>query len=121
MMSKILIVDDEVKATELLKRFLEVKGYDVITSNSGEDALEKVKNEKPVVMILDLRMPEMHGLEVLKKSKEISPETKVIIHTAAGDIDAAIDAIRLSASDFILKSCNLDELHWRVIRCIENF
>jgi len=120
-MSKILVVDDEVKACGLLKRFLETRGLNVDTSNNGEDAIEKVKSEKPNVMLLDIRMPGMNGLEVLKKAKEISPETIVIIHTAQSDIETAIEAIRHGASDYVLKSCNLDELHWRVLRCIEKF
>ena len=118
-MNKILVVDDEVKVCELIKRYLETKMYSVITSNNGEDALEKVKIEKPDVILLDLRMPGMNGIEVLKKVKKINQETMVIIHTAHGDIEPAIDAIRLGVSDFVLKSCNLDELHWRVLRCIE--
>ncbi|MBC8555046.1 MAG: response regulator, partial [Candidatus Brocadiales bacterium] len=56
-MSKILVVDDEVKACELLKRFLEAMEYDVIMSNSGEDAIDKVKSEKPDAILLDVRMP----------------------------------------------------------------
>jgi CheY-like chemotaxis protein len=65
-MSKILVVDDEVKACTLLKRFLETKKHDVITSYSGEDALEKVKSEKPDLILLDIRMPGLDGLEVVR-------------------------------------------------------
>ncbi|MGR3173083.1 MAG: response regulator [Candidatus Scalindua sp.] len=119
MMYRILIVDDEVKTCDILKRFLGEKGYDITTSNSGEDALEKVKHEKPDIMLLDLKMPGMDGMEVLKKTREISPEIMVIIHTAHGNLTSAIDAIRLNASDYVLKSINLEELHFRVVCCIE--
>jgi DNA-binding NtrC family response regulator len=118
-MSRILVVDDEVKACDLLKRYLESKGYDVITSNNGEDALEKLRREKPEIILLDLKMPDMDGVEVLRKARGISPETMVIIHTAYGNLASAIDAIRLNASDYVLKPVNLEELHFRVLRCIE--
>lgn len=118
-MNKILVVDDEVKTCEILKEFLEIKGYGVITSNNGMDALEKVKHEKPEIMLLDLKMPGMEGMDVLKETREISPETMVIVYTAHGNLTSAIDAIRLNASDYVLKSINLEELHSRVVLCIE--
>jgi len=118
-MFKILVVDDEVKTCELLERFLKKKGYNVITSNNGEDALERVRNEKPDIMLVDINMPGMHGLEVLKKAREIKPEIMVIINTAYGDLPSAIEAIRLNAFDYVLKPVNLEELNFRVIRCIE--
>lgn len=118
-MNKILVVDDEVKTCDLIKRFLTAKGLNIITSNSGEDALEKVKDEKPDIMLLDQKMPGMHGMNVLKKTREICPETMVIINTAYGDLASAIDAIRLNAYDYIIKPVNLEALHFRVLRCIE--
>ncbi|ODS31284.1 MAG: two-component response regulator [Candidatus Scalindua rubra] len=118
-MNKILIVDDEAGASKFLERFLERKGYDVITSDNGEDALEKVKNEKPDIILLDIRMPGMGGMDVLKETRKISPETMVIIHTGYGDLTSAIDAIRFNANDYVLKPCNFEELHFRVRRCIE--
>ena len=71
-MAKILVVDDEVKICELLQRFFEKKGYTVITANSGMDAIEKVQNESPDVMLLDIRMPGMDGVEVLKCVREFN-------------------------------------------------
>ena len=118
-MIKILIVDDEVKTCELLERFLVKKRYSIITSINGKDALEKVRNEKPEIMLLDLKLPDMDGMVVLRKSREISPETMVIIHTACGGLASAIDAVRLNASDYVLKPVNLEELHFRVLRCVE--
>ncbi len=118
-MSTILIVDDEVKTCELLKRFLESKGYKVITSNNGEDALEKVRNVNPDIMLLDQKMPGMEGMEVLRKTGEINPATMIIICTAYGDLASAIDAIRLNAFDYVLKPVDLEDIHFRVLRCIE--
>ena len=118
-MKKILVVDDEVKTCDLIKRFLTAKGFNVITSSSGEDALKKVRNENPDIMLLDQKMPGMDGMDVVKKVRKICPETMVIINTAYGDLASAINAIRLNASDYVLKPVNLEELHFRVLRCIE--
>ena len=118
-MNKILIVDDEIKTCKLIKEYLETKMYSVVTSSNGKDALEKVKNEKYSVVLLDIRMPGMDGIEVLKNIKEISPETMVIIHTGCRDIDFAIDAIRLNVSDYILKPAKLEELYFRIFHCAE--
>ena len=70
-------------------------------------------------MLLDLKMPDMDGMVVLRKTREISPETMVIIHTAYSDLASAIDAVRLNACDYVLKPVNLEELHFRVLRCVE--
>ncbi|ODS30951.1 MAG: response regulator [Candidatus Scalindua rubra] len=109
-MSKILVVDDEVKACELLKRFLKTKEYDVITSNSGEDAIEKVKNEKPDVILLDVRMPGMDGIEVLKQLRELAPLLPVILVTAYGKIDNAVQAVKLGAYDYLTKPLDNEKI-----------
>ncbi len=118
-MNKILVVDDEVKTCSLLKRFLESKGHAIIISNSGTHALEMVKDREPDIMLLDLKLPDMNGIEVLKKTKEINPATMVIICTAYGDFASAIDAIRLNASDYIVKPIDLERVHFRILNCIE--
>ena len=109
-MSKILVVDDEVKACELLKRFLEKKEYDVITSSSGEDAIEKVKSEKPDAMLLDVRMPGMDGMEVLKQLREIAPLLPVILVTAYGNIDNAVQVVKLGAYDYLTKPLDTEKI-----------
>ncbi len=76
-MVKILVVDDEVDITDTLKILLERRGFEVITANSGKEALEKVKKEKPDVVLLDVMMPDMSGWDVCKKIKEDN-ETKDI-------------------------------------------
>ena len=115
MMSKILIVDDEVKAGELLKRFLEAKGYDVITSNSGEDALEKVKNEKPNVMLLDIRMPGMGGMEVLRQIREFDKDVGIIMVTAVKEEEIGKEAIKSGADEYITKPIDFNYLETSIL------
>ncbi len=118
-MYKVLVVDDEVKTCDLMKRYLDAKGLNVITSISGHDALEEIKHEKPDIILLDIKMPGMDGIEVLKEIKNIRPEAMVIIHTAYADLSIAIDAIRLNAFDYVSKPVDLEDMYFRILNCIE--
>ncbi len=109
-MSKIMVVDDEVKECELLERFLERKGYEVITFYNGKKALERVKYEKPDVILLDIKMPGMDGIEVLRNIREFDKEVGVIIVTALNDEATGIEATRLGANDYVTKPVDLDHL-----------
>jgi len=109
-MSKIMVVDDEVKACELLERFLERKGYDVITFYSGEKALENVKYESPDVILLDIKMPGMDGIEVLRNIRQFDKDVGIIMVTAMNDEATGKEATRLGANDFITKPVDLDHL-----------
>ncbi len=109
-MSKILVVDDEVKACELLKRFLELNGYEVIISNNGEEAIEKVKNEKPDAMLLDIRMPGMEGTEVLKRVREFDRDIGIIMVTAVKDDSVGKAVLRSGADEYITKPIDFNYL-----------
>ncbi len=114
-MSKILVVDDEVKACELLKRFLEMKNYDVIVANNGEDALEMVKHEKPDVMLLDVRMPGMEGTEVLKRVREFDKDVGIIMVTAVKEEDVGKAAIKSGADEYITKPIDFNYLETSIL------
>ncbi|ODS33452.1 MAG: two-component response regulator [Candidatus Scalindua rubra] len=114
-MSKILVVDDEVKAYELIKRFLETRGYNVITSTSGEDAIEKVKNEKPDVILLDIRMPGMEGTEVLKRVREFDKDVGIIMVTAVKEEETGKEALKLGADEYITKPIDFDYLETSIL------
>lgn len=114
-MTKILVVDDEVKECELLRRFFEKKGYTVITSNNGMDAIEKVQNESPDVMLLDIRMPGMGGVEVLKCVREFNKKIGIIMVTAVMDEDIAKSAMKLGADEYITKPIDLERLEMHVL------
>lgn len=109
-MNKILIVDDEVKACEFLKRILERKGYSIITSHCGEKALEMVKYEKPDVILLDIRMPGMDGIEFIRCVREFDRDICIIMVTAVNDIDVGTKALELGAKEYVTKPIDLDYL-----------
>jgi PAS domain S-box-containing protein len=101
--SKILIVDDEPTIVRLLDMSLKSDGYDTCTAVSGEEALDVFEKESPDIVVTDIKMPGMDGLELLKKIKELDPDKEVIIVTGHGDIDSTITALQYGASDFINK------------------
>ncbi|MFA5906640.1 MAG: response regulator, partial [Desulfobacula sp.] len=101
--TKILIVDDEELIVRLLSVSLRSDGYETFSAFSGEEGLAVLKAESPDIVVTDIRMPGMDGLELLKKIKEISPEKEVIIVTGHGDIESTITALQYGASDFITK------------------
>lgn len=101
--NKILLIDDEEANVRLLAMSLKSDGYEVSMAYNGEQGLEMFQQQWPDIVITDIKMPGMDGLEVLKKVKEISPETEVIIITGHGDIDSTITALQYGASDFINK------------------
>ncbi|MBT5973444.1 response regulator [Desulfobacula sp.] len=101
--NKILIVDDEEIIVKLLSMSLRSDGYQTVTAHSGEQGLEVFKSELPDIVVTDIKMPGMDGLELLKKIKEIDSEKEVIIVTGHGDIDSTITALQYGASDFINK------------------
>ena len=102
-MEKILLIDDEEDIVRVLSMSLKSDGYDVVSALSGKEGLDVFKKESPDIILTDIKMPGMDGIEVLKKVKEINSETEVIIITGHGDIDTAIEALHYGASDFINK------------------
>ena len=100
---KILIVDDEDIIVRLLSMSLRSDGYETLTAGNGQEALEVFKAQSPDIVVTDIKMPVMDGLELLKKIKEIDADNEVIIVTGHGDIDSTITALQYGASDFINK------------------
>jgi DNA-binding NtrC family response regulator len=106
----ILVVDDEPDMRSALSHALSRSGYSVETASSGFEALEKFKREDFGMVITDLKMPEMSGMEVLDEVKKISPRIPVIMITAYGTIDNAVEAMKEGASDYILKPFSSETL-----------
>jgi DNA-binding response OmpR family regulator len=109
-MPRVLVVDDEPDAVELLREFLAGKGYEVLTASNGEEALQKVKEERPHLILLDVRMPKVNGLEVLKRVREIDKEVGVIMVTAVNEEETGREALQLGAFDYITKPLDLKYL-----------
>ena len=101
--AKVLVVDDEAIVRESLRDWLGEVGHQVLTAENGPQALEVIQKEKPAVLITDLVMPGIDGIELMKRAKEISPGIEAIIITAYGSIPTAINAIREGAYDYIEK------------------
>lgn len=118
-MNKILVVDDQKIVCYSLQRFLQSEGYNVHTATSGEDALSVLNDINPDLVIMDVRMPEMDGLEVLKRIKESHPKVQVIMMTAFSTTEKAIYAMKLGAYDYLTKPFDNDELLIRAKNAIK--
>lgn len=99
----ILIVDDEKNIRLTLSQSLEVLGVETDTAVNGEDALAKLKQKEFGLILLDIRMPGMDGMEVLRRVREIRPDIRIIMITAYGTIESAVEAMKLGAVDFLQK------------------
>jgi len=108
--SVILLVDDQDTIRFFLEKTLTQEGYEAVTAKTGGEAIEKARQVMPDLVLLDLKLPDMDGLEVLKKLKEIFPEVGVVMITAFGDIETAVRAMKAGAFDFVSKPINLDQL-----------
>lgn len=99
----VLVVDDEANILEALQKVLSKEGFDVLTAGNGRQALEVLRRQPVRVMITDLRMPGMNGDDLLKAAKAITPEVEVIVMTAYGTVENAVEAMKLGAYDFVSK------------------
>lgn len=107
---KILVVDDEVEVANFLCAFLKRLGLTAEKANSGKEALEVFGKYKPEWVFLDIKMPDMDGLELLKKMKEIDTAIKAIMITGKDDDEIQNEARLIGASDYIVKPMDLDEM-----------
>ncbi|MEW6356641.1 MAG: response regulator [Planctomycetota bacterium] len=116
---KILIVDDEEDVCALLARILKPHGFEIRTADGPDAALQTLEEFKPDLLITDIRMPGMDGVELARFVKELSPHTGIIIMTAYATADTAIDSLRLGADDYLKKPIKLDELAGAVRSALE--
>ncbi|MBM3299299.1 MAG: sigma-54-dependent Fis family transcriptional regulator, partial [Deltaproteobacteria bacterium] len=107
---RVLAVDDEKNIRHLLVRELAVEGFDVHTAKTGEEGLKLLREHHFQVLLLDIKLPKMNGIEVLRNVKHVSPLTKVIMITGYGDIQTAVESMKLGARDYITKPFKLSEL-----------
>jgi DNA-binding NtrC family response regulator len=117
--SKILVIDDEEFITRSLKQHLEKEGCEVSTAETGEEGIEIFKVDVPDIIILDLNMPGIGGIETLKSLKNLDKDIIVIIITAHGDIETAVSAIKLGAYDFVEKPFELDRISVLIKKAVE--
>jgi DNA-binding response OmpR family regulator len=117
--TKVLIVDDDAKMREGLDEILGGAGYDTATAGNGEEALRRIREENLNLVITDLMMPGMNGMEVLREIKKLSPSTKVIMITAFGTIDSAVEAMKQGASDYLVKPFGAEDVIAKVGKVLE--
>jgi DNA-binding NtrC family response regulator len=107
---RLLIVDDEERFRVTLAKILREKELDVDTVGSGGESLEEIRKKLYDVIILDVKMPGMNGIDTLKEIKSFDPGIEVILLTGHASVDSAIDGMRLGAYDYIMKPCEIDAL-----------
>lgn len=107
---KILVVDDEVSICELLDEYLSMHGYQVITAGNGQDAISKFEADRPHMVLLDLSMPGMSGMDVLRKIREIDANAGIIVLSAFGDVNTVQEAVETGANFYTQKPIEFDRL-----------
>jgi DNA-binding NtrC family response regulator len=117
--TSVLLVDDDHTFGRVMAGELGRLGFTVVTADTGARAIEEASRLEPAIVLLDLRLPDMDGLEVLKAVREKSPGSEVIMLTGHGSIDTAIESVRAGAFDYIAKPCPLDDLEVRIQRALE--
>lgn len=115
----ILIVDDDVSQRRLIEFWLQEDGHSTISAGDGLNGLRSFEQHAPSLVITDIRMPGMTGLDLLSRVKAINPDTPVILVTAFGTVNDAVEAMKLGAADYVLKPLNADELKVNVRRALE--
>jgi len=119
--TRILVIDDDQSILDLVSTFLTRQGYAPFSAADGEQGLELFKKEKPAIVLTDINMPGISGIEILKQVKKASPTAQVIIFSGMGTTNDVIAALRLGASDYLAKPFNMELLLHTVARCIERY
>jgi DNA-binding NtrC family response regulator len=117
--ARLLLVDDEPRFVETLGKRLAARGFDVAVATSGAEALERLQAAAVDVVVLDVRMPGMDGLQTLKEIRRLHPFVRVVLLSGAASVNAAIDGMRLGASDYLLKPVTLEDLLAKVQEAVE--
>jgi two-component system response regulator AtoC len=115
----LLVADDDASIRSLLKQLLSDEGFNVLEASTGIEVVDKVKESSPDLVIMDVRMPELDGIEALARLKSTNPKTAVLIMTAFGSSNAAIRAMELGAFDYITKPFELDKISHSVKRVLD--
>ena len=118
-MANLLIVDDELGMRQFLTHLLQREGHTVRLAENGQEAMTQMREQAPDLIISDIRMPDMDGVDLLRAAKELLPEVEVIMMTAYGTVESAVEAMKLGAFDFITKPFAPEEMHLRVRNALE--
>jgi len=116
---RVMVVDDEPDFLETIVKLLSKRNLKVVGAESGEKALELLENEPFDVVVLDIRMPGMDGIETLREIKKRKPSTEVIMLTGHGSIESGLQGLQLGAYDYVMKPAELDDLIERIRKAFE--
>ncbi len=119
MSAKILIADDEKNIRDSLKLVLDEEGYSTDVASDGEEALQKIEAENFDIVITDIKMPKVDGMQLLETSTKIAPDSFFIIMTAYASVKTAIDALRNGAYDYLIKPVEFDDVIFRIKKLID--
>ncbi len=120
MTASILVVDDQESIRHFISKNLEDEGYEVKCASGGKEALAAIRGTAPDLVLLDLRLPDVNGLEILRRAREEDKDLCVIIMTAFGDVESAVKAMKYGAFDYVNKPINLDQLQLMVEKALES-
>ena len=112
---RLLLVDDEDRFRSTLSKRLAEKGIVAETASNGVEALKVVKENAVDIIVLDIKMPEMDGIETLRHVKKLNPEIEVILLTGHANIESAVEGMRLGAHDYLMKPCDIEQLLEKII------
>ena len=116
---RILVVDDEPSMREMLRIVLKRDGYDIVIAQNGKDGMERLRTEPFDLLLSDIRMPDVSGVEVLRAAKQINPDILAFMMTAFASTDTAVEAMRLGALDYFTKPFSMDELRLKIRQHLE--
>lgn len=117
-MIKILVLDDEKGVCAQLEHFFKYRGYKVFAATNGKEALTAIRKERPQILVLDIKMPGISGLEVLKEAKKDNPNAKAVMVTAMDDEETRRQAKELGADEYLTKPFSYDALEGIIIRMV---
>lgn len=120
MYNRILIVDDEKNTLEGIARFLHSKSLETVLAENGRIALEVLKKQSVDLILTDLRMPVIGGMDLINQLKSLYPDVKILVMTAYGSVETAVEAVKRGADDFLTKPLNLDKLYLTINQLLEN-
>src|SRR5437868_1112926 len=115
-----LVVDDEPRLRQVLVRLMQRDGYDAVDAANAEEAIALLERSEAALIVSDLRMPGMGGVELLRTVRTRWPDTAVVMISAANDVDVAVSCLAMGAMDYLTKPFHLDEVRARVKQALEN-
>src|ERR1041385_4226066 len=114
-----LVVDDEARLRTVLMQLMRIDGFECLEAGNGEEALAVLEKQPVTLVLSDLRMPRMSGIELLREIRARFPDTAVVLITAVADVDVGVNCLPLGAADYLVKPYQLEEVRARVIKALE--